>query len=62
MDDKEMYATLNNLTITQLKKICKNNNLRGFSKLRKNELMNYIVDKNINITDYRIEQLEKANK
>ena len=35
---------LNKLTIPQLKIICKKNNIKGFSKLKKKEIINLIID------------------
>ena len=40
---------MNNLTKLQLKLICKTNNIKGYSKYRKADLINYINSFNLNI-------------
>lgn len=41
------YANYQNYTVQELKKICKTNNLKGYSKLRKYELINLLVNEEI---------------
>ena len=39
------------LTIKDLKKICKDNKIKGYSKYKKNDLINYIKSKKLNINN-----------
>jgi hypothetical protein len=44
------YSELNQLTIKSLHSLCKENGIKGYSKYRKHDLINYIMNHSINVS------------